>query len=293
MKMKITLMAALMLSAFVLKTKAQTIPNAGFESWTSFGTYSEPTGWTSFNSLGFGAYTTEQGAPGFAGASYLKLTVKDDGFGGLVPALALSNPTYPMSSLGGFPYTSRPAFLTGKWQYKSTGVDTLFAYAAVSKWNSATSTSDPIGVGYSFLVGATVSSWTSFSIPLTYVDSSNPDTAVIYFIAGGGSTAVLNDYLYVDELAFSGIVPSGIDELSDAIEMTLAPNPFSANTKVTFKEEQENVNLTVVNLLGEVVRSFTFSGTELLLEKGELPAGVYFLNVSDNNLSSTKKIMIE
>lgn len=279
-----------------LRTEAQTIPNAGFETWTNFGSYSDPAGWSSINvySASTGTFNTEQGSPGSAGASFLKLTVKDI-FGDLQSAMVFSTPAWPTGqSIPGFPLSSRPADLTGKYQYKSTGADTMLIQVILTKWNTSTMSADIIGIGANFMLNDSVTSWTSFSIPISYFDGTVPDSAIIALVAGSGnlSTRVLNDYLYIDELAFSGIV-AGVEELENSLKMSIAPNPFSTYTRVTFTEEQKNVNVTLMNILGKRVRSFTFTGTELILAKDELPQGIYLLNITDKKNSFTRKIVIE
>ena len=294
MKIKITLITALALLLVSLRSEAQAIPNGGFETWTNFGTYSDPAGWTSYNSYtaSSGIFTTEQGTPGATGASYLKLTIKNNpAMGGLTPGIAISMPSLS-SPNAGFPVSSRPTDLTGQWQYQSTGIDTLVVQVILTKWNTTTSTSDMVGLGSTFMSAASVTSWTNFSVPILYFNGDTPDSATVYLFAGIVSTPTAGDYLYIDDLAFSGTTAS-IDELQSEINMTVSPNPFATQTTITFIEEQKNTTLTLMNIAGKTVKSFTFSGNQLTIEKNDLPAGLYFLLINDKKSKIVKKIIIQ
>lgn len=297
MKLKITFIATLAILGTFIKSQAQTIPNAGFETWINYGSYSDPAGWASFNSYsaGSGIFTTEQGTPGATGTSYLKLTVKNIPlFGGASQGVAISTPTLGAGSPVGFPISSRPANLTGQWQYLSTANDTLLVQAVFTKWNTATLTSDFIGMAQIFLTGNSVTSWTNFSLPINYFSGATPDSTIIYLVAGIGSSSdlVVGDYLYIDDLAFTGTV-AGIEELQNQLSMTIAPNPFASQTTVTFNEEQKNATITLMNVVGKTVKTFQFSGSQLTIDRDDLPSGVYFLQMNDGKNSLTKKIIMQ
>jgi hypothetical protein len=49
-----------------------------------------------------------------------------------------------------------------------------------------------------------------------------------------------------------------------------------------------------VDVLGKEVRSINFSGSQLVIEKGELNAGIYFMQViSENEMIANKKMVIQ
>ncbi len=77
-------------------------------------------------------------------------------------------------------------------------------------------------------------------------------------------------------------------------EITCFPNPFSSSTTIQFSKEQSNTQVTILNLLGEVLNTLNFSGNKLKLEKDELADGIYLLQVMDSDKNSvTKKIIVK
>lgn len=283
---KFNILIALMFVVTI--SKAQTIPNAGFENWTNHGTYTDPTSWSSLN---FTSGTTcEQGTPGAVGASYLKLTVKSG-----MPGIAMSSPTYPTGgNPDGFACTARPAYLTGKYKYSISTTDSAGIFIGFSKWNTTTLSQDPVGGAGIYISGGSATSWTNFSIPITFIGGVYPDSAAIELVVGIASTPTNGDYLYVDDLAFSGTVSAvGNIEQTD-VHLTIAPNPFNSKTVISFTEEQNNTLLRVLDITGRIVKTIHFSGKELTLEKEDLQTGIYFLHlVDEKNNVYTRQIVVE
>jgi hypothetical protein len=77
-------------------------------------------------------------------------------------------------------------------------------------------------------------------------------------------------------------------------EWTIYPNPFHNETTVTFASTQENCIIILTDMLGKEVRKINFSGKELSVEKNELEAGMYFLQVIDKTHQIiSRKLIIE
>ncbi len=86
----------------------------------------------------------------------------------------------------------------------------------------------------------------------------------------------------------------GIVNPADNNAYNIFPNPFTAQTTISFKKEVKNGTLKIVDLLGKEVRSIKFSGTQSAIEKGDLKAGVYFIRVfSEKELIANEKIEIQ
>ncbi len=88
---------------------------------------------------------------------------------------------------------------------------------------------------------------------------------------------------------------TGIRNLSSLEKgLTIAPNPFNTQTTITFLEEQKNTIVTILDILGNTIRAINFSGTQLLIEKGELDPGVYFILIVDQkNKVINSKIVLQ
>lgn len=52
-----------------------------------------------------------------------------------------------------------------------------------------------------------------------------------------------------------------------------------AKTSITFSKEQKHITIKITDESGKEVKSFDFSGKQLTIEKGDMPAGVYFVQV--------------
>lgn len=89
--------------------------------------------------------------------------------------------------------------------------------------------------------------------------------------------------------------PLEVEEiLSNPKQITAVPNPFSNFTKLIFNSEQKNASIQILDLLGNVVKSFQFSGNQLTIEKENLKQGVYFVHVFNENMTrATVKIVLQ
>jgi len=72
------------------------------------------------------------------------------------------------------------------------------------------------------------------------------------------------------------------------------PNPFSYHTTLKFSEEQKNTTIKIIDVLGRQIKEINFTGKELILEKGMMEKGMYFVQIADakRNIVS-KKIIIQ
>ena len=78
---------------------------------------------------------------------------------------------------------------------------------------------------------------------------------------------------------------TGIVEPNDYSAIVIAPNPFTDQTTISFKKEQKYTTVKIIDVLGKEVKNITFSGNHYLIEKGEVKAGIYFVQVIDENKS--------
>ena len=86
----------------------------------------------------------------------------------------------------------------------------------------------------------------------------------------------------------------GINEYQNQLGFTIAPNPFNSEATINFDKEQKNTLITIVDVVGNKVRSQYFSGKQFTIEKGEMTKGIYFVQVTDEKKSITnKKIIIQ
>lgn len=82
-----------------------------------------------------------------------------------------------------------------------------------------------------------------------------------------------------------------------ANDFKVMPNPFQSQTLVTWNNKgNETFQATLLNLTGQIVRGYqNLKGESLLVEKGDLIPGIYFLRITDRvgNLGTVKLLVLE
>ncbi len=87
---------------------------------------------------------------------------------------------------------------------------------------------------------------------------------------------------------------TGVDEVTLNNSVSIYPNPFSTQTIVSFAQKQSNTTIVLSDILGKEVRTMYFSGSEFVIEKGNLNEGVYFVKIVDENKNViNRKIIIQ
>ena len=275
------------------------IPNAGFETFTNMGTYNVPNGWGTLNNTTAIAsiYTATKGTPGSPGTSYLKLaskTVSTTVVNGIAVSGVLDSMT--MMPKSGFAYNMRPVSLTGKWQHMIYGSSQGSIQITLTRWDTGLNMRMPVASGNVTLSGMAMS-WANFTIPLTYVDGNNPDTCIIVMKASG-SNPTNNDYLWVDNLAFSGLV-TGIDNHTSVVtNMVVFPNPSTETINVNLNlKSSQKVSIELTDITGKLILTKdagTLTGeSKQTLTVNNISKGTYLVRVVTESGSEIRKIVIE
>jgi len=201
-----------------------TIPNPGFEHWTFFGSYSDPDGWTTLNSLTSAvnvitAYKDSIPSP-HSGHFDLKLVTKN-AVGNTAPGILTTGQISQANGVtGGQPINSRPQFLSGWYKSAPLSGDTASMELHLFKAGVEIGT----GVGYAT---HTISTWTSFSVPVSYTSANTPDTVQVLFFSSIGGNMQVNSTLWLDDLTYQQIIPQGINEAVPTLPINVFPNPSS------------------------------------------------------------------
>jgi hypothetical protein len=123
---------------------------------------------------------------------------------------------------------------------------------------------------------------TEFLEPTNTFDLALEISCPLLIVGSGGSISA--DCLSID-------VPE-IKKKNQSIN--IFPNPFTSNAFINFEVEQKNINIKITNLLGEVIKIINFTGLQLIIEKGEMSNGIYFMNIMDQNKNIiTQKIIVQ
>ncbi|MCL5126907.1 MULTISPECIES: T9SS type A sorting domain-containing protein [unclassified Algibacter] len=86
----------------------------------------------------------------------------------------------------------------------------------------------------------------------------------------------------------------GFESKNDKIEnLTIYPNPVSAQGNVVYIASKKNLvkNIKVFNVLGKQVLAVKLVGKALNISN--LSKGVYILNITENNISETRKLVVK
>ena len=298
MKKLFTFISAIIISGSL---NAQ-IPNNCFATWAMVSGYNNPTGWDNLNSMtsSMSTYTCVQGTPGVTPcASYLQLTSKTVSGMGVMPGVAtcgvLDMTTFMPKK--GFASTVRPVSLTGSWQYMAFGADQGHIMVLLTKWNTAMNMRDTLAFANQPLSGMAMS-WATFTIPLTYHSSAVPDSAII-LLSASGSTPVNNSYLYVDNLAFTGTVTTGVANIANNSSVTsVYPNPATGNTTITYNSTTENTfNIFISDMNGRNIITQTSKvvagENKFPINVSNLAKGIYFINTTNGQNTQVQKLVIE
>ena len=273
------------------------IPNGGFEMWSSMGSYENPNGWSTMNDVtsNLSVYTATQGTPGNPGNSYLMLTSQTIG-PTVVNGIAVSGTFDPVTQqpTSGFPFSGQPQSLTGKWQHMIYGSSQGSISAILTRWDAASNTRVTVATATKTLSGMAMS-WANFTIPFVYTETNAPDTCIIVLKASG-TMPTNQDYLWVDNLAFSGNV-AGISELKNDDKFSVYPNPTSEIVHVSV--DNSNGGTCTVELINEAGQLVLSKETDLSkdqhtfsIEVGDLPKGVYQTKITTGNTVETKMVVI-
>lgn len=90
-------------------------------------------------------------------------------------------------------------------------------------------------------------------------------------------------------------VPLGLNEINQIYEgILLSPNPFSFSTTFKTNGNFKNAILTVYNSFGQQVKQIkNISGQEIKLQRDNLPSGLYFIRLTqDNEVITADKLII-
>jgi len=124
-----------------------------------------------------------------------------------------------------------------------------------------------------------------------------PDSLMIRYTFISGAVAQNREGWMIDDIVTSSAgweLCSGMDENKNSLNISVSPNPFSFQTILQSKTPLKRVTLTVYNPFGQAVKQITnISGLSVTLKRDNLPAGLYFLRLmQDNKMVAAEKLFI-
>ncbi|MGQ0827953.1 MAG: T9SS type A sorting domain-containing protein [Bacteroidota bacterium] len=276
------------------------IPNNSFENWSTINGYQSPDNWDNLNQItyGSGIYTCVKGTPGYAGASYLFLSSKTVSGKGVVPGVAVCGKidTMTYKAKSGFPFTSRPQYLSYYMQFMPYDPsDSSSVKILLTKWNPTQLQRDTIAFGASYF-NSMAHSWFYNSTYLNYTNGDNPDSAIVV-ISSSSSIPKDGSYIYIDNLQFNGNV-IGIDENDfNSNSVSIFPNPSTGSFSIHYiLPTNMEVSLKISDVLGREIYATETTKQPIGQYQKEintdLPNGIYNVVLKGGNTLTNKKMII-
>ena len=263
---------------FSANSFAQTIPNAGFESWNQAGPTLVPSDWASTPNV-------RQSTDAHSGSYSLLLTVDTitnpqtstiDTIGGMAyTGVQTMGPPPPQgTTYGGFPFTGRPDSIAGWLKYAGQQGDFFYVSVQLSKWNAAAATREIIAVAFNSS-DVDIPTFSYGNLAFTYNNNNTPDTAFIQFSVGDQMQRHIGSTLWVDDLVFVYNNTASINPSQSSTILGIFPNP--ADASFTLKSNTGGLRFTIQDLQGRIVQVGSTNESNTTIPTADLESGMYFL----------------
>lgn len=274
--------------AFSLSAHAQqTIPNAGFETWTNSFIYEEPTGWATLNpGIALGVPTTvTKSTSAHSGTYAAKLKTVGADFDGdnvvdTIPGIAFLGTLDIISQTTneGIPFSGIPDTLAAWTKYNSPSAnDQFLIIATLTKWNAALGMRDDIASATIFS-GSNTSVYTRQTAEFTYFSTDTPDTLSLMILSSAGQVPAINAELFVDDISFIYNNTSNLNE-SSISTWNVFPNPATDNITINATSEGE---ILLTDALGKTIETISVTpNNPTLVTVAHLSNGLYYLQQGD------------
>lgn len=253
---------------------AQQVPNSGFETWSNFGLYQDPSNWVSANlvsSFG-GEEVAQKTTDAHTGSFALELStaiVSIMGETDTIPGMAVLAASAMQEGNGGTPFAFRPDSLEGWFKLSSPDNENFLILAILTRWDNVTNSQITVGATQ-FSSASESAAYQRFSAPFVYDDNGTPDTLQI-IVANSMSEGYSQNVLKVDDLGFVYNTTAGLQTLEHNV--TAFPNP--AHDKFYLKGLNGRSAVRILNATGETVYETEVSESEAAISVESLPAGSY------------------
>jgi len=115
-------------------------------------------------------------------------------------------------------------------------------------------------------------------------------TTKFAFWANDGVVNDTEDYnIYIDNFKVDLHTVLGVEELKEIVGFVMYPNPVE--DKLTVSAQSEIKSLSIVNMLGQAVRTVTPNSRNYQLDFSDLTSGIYFVKAIVNNTEGTFRIV--
>ncbi|MDD3878167.1 MAG: T9SS type A sorting domain-containing protein [Bacteroidales bacterium] len=287
---KLTVLLAILI-LITIEIKSQ-IPNEGFENWITIGNYEDPIGWATMNTLCTGPfysctkstdhYPVTIGNYSIRLENNTSLTQMTGGYG-----MAITDTmAYPFEPA--FPITANETSLCGYYKYNSFNDDSMYIRLVFFK--------NGLMIGNNtFVTGTTTSTWTPFTLPLTYPTA---DSATLFLSAFYPNSQLDgpngNSVLLVDNLSFNNLVFAETHYTQEKELIRIYPNPSSDFVYIETEETNfSNQILNIYNGIGELIITEKLLQNQQQIDVKMLSNGVYVFEFISEIGTEKQKLIIQ
>ena len=75
-------------------------------------------------------------------------------------------------------------------------------------------------------------------------------------------------------------------------ELSIYPNPANTSFEISIPDNESSARIVMTNIAGQVIKDFTTNESKTVIESSNIPAGLYILNISSDNINTVSKIQI-
>jgi hypothetical protein len=302
--MKLITTTVLIFSITLLKAQTNVAtPNANFEHWTHVsadGGYDTAASWNSLNSFTagppIGIVTCYKDSTTVRSGKYSVLLVTQyfTLASELIPGTITTGTINPLAETisGGIPYTFRPDSIIGWYQYTPQSGDNgdieFYLFGATHL--------DTIGQAFFKTPTTTVSTWTRFSLAVTYSSTATPDTALwIITSSDNQTTGHEGSQFIVDSLGLVFDTLSGINNIINPEYIKVGPNPTTGLVSINNSSNSQSLVFCLVDVTGRNIEQEKMATGTNYLELTGISEGVYIYYVKDeqNTIVKTGKIVVQ
>lgn len=286
---KIILPLIIAFTGLTYTSKAQTIPNPGFENWTVDSNGAEnPDGWLAFTNFAMGITTINKSTDKQSGTYAVQLT-----------PLNISGMDLPAIVESEIKVSSVAKYLNFYAKSNLQSTDSLMVFVGTN----GNGGDDGAGA----LTSTSTAAWTAYYLDLSALATSTFDTIYVgmYLTGGNTSTASFDNFSFSNTTTgtvFGTPVMAGLNDVLKSSNGQFAaavyPNPAQATTNIDFNVVRaSNVTVKVSDISGREVKTLVnnkrmIGKQSITCDVNDLNNGIYFVSIVAGNQSTTKKLVI-
>ena len=129
---------------------------------------------------------------------------------------------------------------------------------------------------------------------------NNKPSVKLRFVFRSDAVVGRSNNIYIDQINLTGNVATSITELEKDMELVIYPNPTASSANIDFTLTQnKSAKINVIDVMGRVLEESVKTADNdghisyTINQRGNLAAGVYFVNIDIDNQRISKKIIIQ